>query len=50
MLFHVTATHYWESCIGRMMVEGTVSHQVGIEGEKWVEGNGDVKVIVAGGY
>ena len=50
MLFHVTATHYWESCIGRMMVKGTVSHQVGIEGERWVEGNDDVKVLCAWEY
>ena len=50
MLFHVTAQHSWESCVGRMMAEGIVSQDVGIEGEKWVEGNDDVKVLVAGGY
>ncbi len=50
MLFHVTAQHSWESCIGRMMAEGSVGREVGIEGERWVEGNDDVKVIAAGGY
>ena len=50
MLFHVTAQHSWESCVGRMMAEGSVGREVGVEGERWVEGNGDVKVIVAGGY
>jgi len=50
MLFHVTAQHSWESCVGRMMAEGSVSQAVGIEGERWVEGNDDVKVIAAGGY
>ncbi len=45
MLFHVTAQHSWESCIGRMMAEGSVGREVGIEGERWVEGNDDVKVI-----
>ena len=33
-----------------MMAEGTVSREVGTEGEKWVEGNDDVTVIFAGGY
>ena len=32
------------------MAEGTVSREVGTEGEKWVEGNDDVTVIFAGGY
>jgi len=50
MLFHVTAQHSWESCVGRMMAEGSVGREVGVEGERWVEGNDDVKVIVAGGY
>ena len=50
MLFHVTAKHSWESCVGRMMAEGIVSQDAGFEGEKWVEGNDDVKVLVAGGY
>ena len=50
MLFHVTAQHSWESCVGKLMAEGTVSRETGIEGEKWVEGNEDVKVIAAGGY
>ena len=50
MLFHVTAQHSWESCVGRMMAEGSVSQAVGIEGERWVEGNDDVKVIGAAGY
>ena len=50
MLFHVTAQHSWESCVGRMMAEGSVSREAGIEGERWVEGNDDVKVIAAGGY
>jgi len=48
MLFHVTAQHSWESCVGRMMAEGSVGREVGIEGERWVEGNDDVKVIAAG--
>ena len=50
MLFHVTAQHSWESCLGRMMAEGSVSREAGIEGERWVEGNDDVKVIGAAGY
>ena len=50
MLFHVTAQHSWESCVGRMMAEGSVSLEAGIEGERWVEGNNEVKVIAAGGY
>ena len=33
-----------------MMAEGTVSREVGTEGEKWVAGNDDVTVIFAGGY
>tara|TARA_Y100001001_G_C7748873_1_gene217183 strand:+ start:114 stop:242 length:129 start_codon:yes stop_codon:yes gene_type:complete len=28
-----------------MMAEGSVGREVGIEGERWVEGNDDVKVI-----
>ena len=32
------------------MAEGSVGREVGIEGERWVEGNDDVKVITAGGY
>ena len=50
MLFHVMAQHSWESCVGRMMAEGSVGQEAGIEGERWIEGNDDVKVIVAGGY
>ncbi|MDP6497503.1 MAG: hypothetical protein QF925_06685 [Dehalococcoidia bacterium] len=50
MLFHVTAQHSWESCVGRMMAEGSVGREAGIEGERWVEGNDDVKVVAAGGY
>ncbi len=47
MLFHVTAQHSWETCVGRMRAEGAT---IGTEGDKWVEGNNDVKVISAGGY
>ena len=47
MLFHVTAQHSWETCVGRMRAEGAT---IGTEGDKWVEGNNDVKVIGAGGY
>ena len=50
MLFHVTAQHSWESCVGKMIAEGTIGREAGIEGENWVEGNDDVKVIAAGGY
>ena len=33
-----------------MMADGSVSLEAGIEGERWVEGNNEVKVIAAGGY
>ncbi len=32
------------------MAEGSVSREAGTEGERWVEGNNDVKVIAACGY
>ena len=50
MLFHVTAQHSWETCRGRLRAEGAPNALPPSEVSRWVEGNDDVKVLVAGGY
>ena len=50
MLFHVPAQHSWETCRGRQRGQSSEDIFPPSEVNRWVEGNDDVKVIIAGGY
>jgi len=47
MLFHVTAEHDYESCPGRGREPGSDEVR---EGQKWLEGNEEVKVLGVWGH
>ena len=49
MLFHVTAQHGHQTCVGAMRTRGE-GVEPRNETERWVEGNDKVKVLTALGY
>ena len=49
MLFHVLSQHSWETCEGTRQARGEDVTPL-VERQRWVEGNGKVKVIGAWGY